>query len=85
MLRPGECQAGGTGGDRGSPSTKNTDVVAAGLSLLLGPDGRARQQRDADAIRKLGSVPLVVALLASAGEEVETLVTTVAVASQVLN
>ena len=35
-------------------STKNTDVVAAGISLLLGPDGRARQQRDADAIRKSG-------------------------------
>jgi hypothetical protein len=59
--------------------------VAAGLSLLLGPDGRARQQRDADAIRKVGSVPLCVALLASAGEETETLITTIAVASRVLN
>jgi hypothetical protein len=66
-------------------STKNTDVVAAGLSLILGPDGRARQQRDADAISTLGSVPLVVALLASTGEEVENLVTTIAVASRVLN
>jgi hypothetical protein len=67
------------------PSIKNTDIVAAGLSLLLGPDGRARQQRDADAIRKVGSVPLCVALLASAGEETETLITTIAVASRVLN
>ena len=67
------------------PSTKNTDVIAAGLSLLLGPEGRARQQRDADAIRKLGLVPLVVALLASAGDEVETLVTTVAVAARALH
>jgi hypothetical protein len=67
------------------PSTKNTDIIAAGLSLLLGPDGRSKQQRDADAIRKDGSVPLCVALLASAGEEVETLVTTVAVVPRVLH
>src|SRR6478672_7804602 len=54
------------------PSIKNTDIVAAGLSLLLGPKGRARQQRDAAAIRKAGSVPLCVALLAPGnGDAVE--------------
>ena len=67
------------------PSTKNTDIVAAGLSLLLGPEGRARQQRDAAEVRERGSVPLVVALLAPAGGDVETLVTTVAVVPRVLH
>jgi hypothetical protein len=67
------------------PSTKNTDIVAAGLSLLLGPKGRARQQRDAAEVQKRGSVPLVVALLAPAGDDVETLVTTVAVVPRVLH
>lgn len=68
------------------PSTKNTDIVAAGLSLLLGPDGRARQQREAAAVRKVGSVPLVVALLApDGGDDVETLVTTVAIVPRVLH
>jgi hypothetical protein len=67
------------------PSTKNTDIIAAGLSLLLGPKGRAEQQRDAAEIRKVGSVPLVVALLAPAGDDVETLVTTVAVVPRVLH
>lgn len=47
--------------------------------------GRAEQQRDAADIRKVGSVPLVVALLAPAGDDVETLVTTVAVAPRVLH
>ena len=67
------------------PSTKNTDIIAAGLSLLLGPKGRARQQRDAAEVQKRGSVPLVVALLAPAGDDVETLVTTVAVVPRVLH
>ena len=57
----------------------------AGLSLLLGPEGRARQQRDAAEVRERGSVPLVVALLAPAGGDVETLVTTVAVVPRVLH
>jgi hypothetical protein len=43
--------------------TANTGVIAAGLSLLLGPEGRPRQQHDAAEIRKVGSTPLVVALL----------------------
>jgi hypothetical protein len=55
------------------------------LSLLLGPEGRDRQQRDADEVRKSGSVPLVVALLAPAGDDVETLVTTVAVVPRALH
>ena len=67
------------------PSTKNTDIIAAGLSLLLGPKGRAEQQRDAAEVRKRGSVPLVVALLAPAGDEVETLVTTVTVPARALH
>ena len=67
------------------PSTKNTDIIAAGLSLLLGPDGRARQQRDAAEVREAGSVPLVVALLAPDGDEIETLITTVAVVPRVLH
>jgi hypothetical protein len=67
------------------PSTKNTDIIAAGLSLLLGPEGRDRQQRDADEVRKSGSVPLVVALLAPAGDDAETLVTTVAVVPRALH
>ena len=67
------------------PSAKNTDIIAAGLSLLLGPEGRAEQQRDADEVRARGSVPLVVALLAPAGDEVETLVTTVAVMARALH
>ena len=45
----------------------------SGLSLLLGLKGRAEQQRDAAEVRKVGSVPLVVALLAPAGDDVETL------------
>jgi hypothetical protein len=65
------------------PSIKNTDIVAAGLSLLLGPKGRARQRHDAAEVRKRGSVPLVVALMApGSGDAVETLVTTVAVGAK---
>jgi hypothetical protein len=68
------------------PSTKNTDIIAAGLSLLLGPKGRARQQRDAAAIRKAGSVPLVVALLApGSGDDIAMLTTTIAVVPRVLH
>ena len=66
-------------------STENIDVIAAGLSLLLGPEGRARQQRDAAAIRKEGSTPLVVALLAPGGDDVEAMVSTVAVVPRVLH
>jgi hypothetical protein len=67
-------------------SLENTDIIAAGLSLLLGPKGRARQQRDAAEIHRAGSVPLVVALLAPGrGDDVETLLTTVAVAPRILH
>jgi hypothetical protein len=67
-------------------STVNTDIIAAGLSLVLGPKGRARQQRDAAEVRKRGSVPLIVALLApGSGDAVETLLTTIAVAPRVLH
>ena len=65
------------------PSTKNTDIVAAGLSLLLGPEGRARQQLDSAEVRKVGSTPLVIALLAPAGDDVETMVSTIAVVPRV--
>jgi hypothetical protein len=67
------------------PSTKNTDIIAAGLSLLLGPKGRDRQQRDAAEVRRDGSVPLVVALLAPNGDDTEALITMVAVAPRVLH
>ena len=68
------------------PSTKNTDIIAAGLSLLLGPKGRARQSHDAAEVRKRGSVPLCVALLAPGnGDAVEVLTTTVAVVPRVLH
>jgi hypothetical protein len=68
------------------PSTKNTDIVAAGLSLLLGPKGRVEQQRDAAEVRKLGSVPLVVALLApGSGDDIEMLTTTIAMVPRVLH
>jgi hypothetical protein len=68
------------------PSTKNTDIIAAGLSLLLGPKGRAEQQRDAAVVRKRGSVPLCVALLAPGnGDAVEMLTTTIAVVPRVLH
>jgi len=67
------------------PSTKNTDIIAAGLSLLLCPKGRARQQRDAAEVHRDGSVPLVVALLAPNGDDTEALITMVAVAPRVLH
>ena len=61
-------------------------IIAAGLSLLLGPEGRARQLRDAADIRGGGSVPMVVALLApSSGDQVEMMVTMVAVVPRVLH
>ena len=69
----------------GPPSAKNTDIIAAGLSLLLGPEGRARQQRGADEVRARGSVPLVVALLAPDGDDVEILLTMVAVVPRMLH
>jgi hypothetical protein len=63
----------------------NPDVVAAGLSLLLGRSGRARQRRDAAGIRRAGSVPLVVALLAPHSDDVEAMISTVAVQPRVLH
>jgi alkylation response protein AidB-like acyl-CoA dehydrogenase len=70
----------------GNGSIENTNVISAGLSLLLGPEGRARQRRDATEIRRRGSVALVVALLApGSGNDVEALTTTVAVAPRVLH
>jgi hypothetical protein len=62
-----------------------TGTIGAGLSLLLGPKGRAQQQRDAAEVRRRGSVPLVVALLAPDRDDVETLVTTVALVPRVLH
>jgi hypothetical protein len=53
--------------------------------LLLGRSGRARQQRDAAEIRRAGSVALIVALLAAHGDEVEALISTVAVEPRVLH
>jgi hypothetical protein len=67
-------------------STETINIIVAGLSLLLGPEGRARQQRDAAEVRALGSTPLVVGLLASAGgDAVETMISTIATAPRVLN
>ena len=66
-------------------TARTTDIITAGLSLLLGCDGRARQGRDAAGIREAGSVPLVVALLAAAGDETEALVATIAVVPRVLH
>jgi hypothetical protein len=63
-----------------------TGIVAAGLSLLLGRSGRARQRRDAAEIRRAGSVPLVVALMApGSGDDIEVLTATVAVVPRVLH
>jgi hypothetical protein len=52
---------------------------------LLGRSGRARQQRDAAEIRRAGSVALIVAWLAAHGDEVEALISTVAVEPRVLH
>jgi len=60
-------------------------IIAAGLSLLLGPEGRARQRRDAAEIRRAQGVPLIVALMAPIGDEVETLITSIAVEARVLH
>ena len=61
-------------------------IIAAGLSLLLGPKGRARQQRDAGEIRAAGSVPLIMVLMAQgSGEAVEMMVSTVAVVPRILH
>lgn len=63
-----------------------TGIIAAGLSLLLGRSGRARQRRDAAEICRSGSVPLTVALMAPGrGDAVETPVTTIAVEPRVLH
>ena len=70
----------------GERSARNTNIIAAGVSLLLGPKGRARQQRDAAEVRRDGSVPLVVALLApGSGDDIEMLTTTIAVVPRVLH
>ena len=58
-------------------------VIAAGLSLLLGRSGRARQRRDAAEIRRAGSVPLIIALMAP--HDVEAMISTVAVELRVLH
>jgi hypothetical protein len=63
----------------------NTGVIAAGLSLLLGRKGRARQQRDAAEIRRAGSVPQVVALMAPLSYDAEAMISTVAVEPRVLH
>jgi len=60
-------------------------IIAAGLSLLLGPEGRAQQQRDAGEIRRAQGVPLIVALMAPIVDEVETLITSIAVEARVLH
>ena len=68
----------------GADAIRNATCIAAGISGLLGPRGRARARRDAARIRRAGDVPLTVALLARAGAEIEALVTTV-IAPRVLN
>jgi len=61
-------------------------IIAAGLSLLLGPEGRARQRHDAAEVRKRGSVPLMVALMTpGSGDDIEMLTTTIAVVPRVLH
>jgi hypothetical protein len=51
---------------------------------LPGPEGRTRQQRDAAEIRRAGSVPLVVALLAPHSDDVEAMISTIAVVPRIL-
>ena len=60
-----------------------TGIIAARLSLLLGRSGRARQRRDAAEIRRAGSVPLIIALMAP--HDVEAMISTVAVELRVLH
>jgi hypothetical protein len=50
---------------------------------LLGRSGRARQRRDAAEIRRAGSVPLIIALMAP--HDVEAMISTVAVELRVLH
>jgi hypothetical protein len=69
----------------GSTLPDATGIIAAGLSLLLGRSGRARQQRDAAEICRAGAVPLIVALMAPHGDDVEAMISTVAVKSHVLH
>jgi hypothetical protein len=66
-------------------SPEATGIIAAGLSLLLGRSGRARQQRDAAEICRAGSVPLIVAMMAPHGDDVEAMISTVAVEPRVLH
>ena len=49
-------------------------IIAAGLSLLLGPEGRALHRHDAAEVRKRGSVPLIVVLMAPQGDDVEAMI-----------
>ena len=53
-------------------------LIAAGLSLLLGPAGRARQQSDAAEIRRSGATPLIVGLKVLHSDDVEAMISTVA-------
>jgi hypothetical protein len=62
-----------------------TGIIVAGLGLLLGRSGRARQRRDAAEICRAGSVPLVVALMAPHNDDVEAMISTVAVEPRVLH
>jgi hypothetical protein len=62
-----------------------TGIIAARLSLLLGRSGRARQRRDAAEIRRAGSVPLIIALMAPHGDDVEAMISTVAGELRVLH
>ena len=62
---------------RASPSNDVSSNILAAMTMLLGPEGVARQQRDARRIRSGGGVPLVTALLDREGDNVAMLVTTV--------
>jgi hypothetical protein len=56
----------------------NSNILVA-LTVLLGPEGVERHQREVQSIRSGGGVPLVAALLDRQGNSVAILVTTVAV------
>ncbi len=76
MALRGTCPASCAGGDRRQGLAGEYRHHRAGLSLLLGRSGRARQQRDAAEISGPGSVLLVVVLMApGGGDDVETLTT----------
>ena len=60
-------------------------AVLVGIVIVPDVDFEAEQGDSWSPIRRRGSVPLVVALLAPDGDDVETLVTTVAVVPRVLH